>query len=77
MYLNEVIINNPKRVELLVKGDVVLLPTYGKSKVMNEPSLLPGSNRTIVVLNVQTKDEIKRLLCARGMCLEYVRFDCE
>jgi hypothetical protein len=68
-------VDNPKRVELLIKGDVVLLPTYGESRVMKEPSLLPASNRTVVVIIVSCNDGIKRLLCARNMCLQYLRFD--
>ncbi len=68
---NDVLITNPKRVELLDKNDVVLLPLWGRSKVMHVPTLLPGSNRTIVVLLMSCEKGIKRLLCERNMSFQY------
>ena len=64
-------ITNPKRVELLDKNDVVVLPIWGRSKVMSVPTLLPGSNRTLIVLYVSCEKGIKRLLCERNMSFQY------
>jgi hypothetical protein len=74
---NDVRITNPKWVELLSKDDVVLLPLWGMGRVMDEPSYLPGSNRTIVVLNVMTTKGHKRLLCSKHMPLQYEGFSAD
>lgn len=71
VHINDVVVTTPKSVALLSKYDVVLLPLYGRSEVMSEPSILPGSNRTLVVLYVAHEKGIKRLICARNMSFQY------
>lgn len=72
VHSKDVIFTNPRRVELLSKDDVVLLPLWGESRVMTNPFFLPGSNRTLIVLYVHTDKELKKLICARNMYFEYV-----
>lgn len=72
VHSNDVVLTNPRRVELLSKDDVVLLPLWGEVRVMTNPSFVPGSNRTLIVLYVHTDKELKKLICARNMYFEYV-----
>lgn len=72
---NYVRIDNPKWVELLSKDDVVVLPVWGRGRVVNKPSYLPGSDNSIVVLNVITGKGHKRLLCSKHMPLQYLGFN--
>lgn len=74
IHSNDVRITNPKRIELLDKNDVVLLPVWGRSRVMRVPSLLPGSNRTLIVLYVSTEKGIKKLICERNMSFQFEGF---
>lgn len=71
IHINDVRITNPKKIELLDKNDVVLLPIWGRSKVMKVPTLLPGSNRTLIVLYVNTNKGFKKLICERNMSFQY------
>lgn len=77
MHDNDVRIDNPKWVELLIPNDVVLLPIWGKSRVVDKPHYLPGSNRSIVVLNVWTGTKNKRLLCEKHMPFQFLGFNVE
>ena len=71
IHSNDVCITNPKQIELLDKDDVVLLPVWGRSRVIHIPSLLPGSNRALIVLYVSTEKGIKKLICERNMSFQY------
>lgn len=72
VHINDVVLTNPRRIELLSKDDVVLLPLWGESRVMTNPSFAPGSNRTLIVLYVHTDKELIKLICAHNMYFEYV-----
>lgn len=72
MHPNHVVIKNPMRVELLTKDDVIHLPIWGRVRVMQSPSYVPASNRTLIQLNVCTQEKEIKLMCTRAMCFEYV-----
>ena len=72
VHSNDVVLTNPRRVELLSKDDVVLLPLWGEVRVMTNPSFAPGSNRTLIELIVCKGKRILKLTCARNMYFEYV-----
>lgn len=71
---NDVLIINPIRIDALSIGDVILLPVYGESRVVQIPFFDPAHNRLLVTLIVLTNAGIKKLLCARNMCFQYVCF---
>ena len=71
LHSSDVVLTRPKAIHDLSIGDVVLLPLWGRSKVMSVPTILPGSNRMIVVLIVSCEKGIKRLLCERNMSFQY------
>lgn len=75
IHTDDVVLINPIRIELLSKDDVVLLPVWGESRVMTNPSFIPGSNRALIELIVCTDELTLRLACVRNMCFEYVSFD--
>lgn len=71
---NDVLITNPIYIDALNKGDVILLPVYGESRVMRTPFFNPSHERLLVTLIVGTSVGEKKLLCARNMCFQYVCF---
>lgn len=71
---NDVLVTDPIRIDALNKGDVILLPMYGESRVMDTPFFNPSHERLLVTLIVSTSVGEKKLLCARNMCFQYVCF---
>lgn len=71
---SDLLIDNPVRIDALSKGDVVLLAVYGESKVMGTPFFDPAHNREYVTLLLMTKRGMKKLICTRNKCFQYVRF---
>jgi len=72
VHTNDVVVTNARRIELLSKDDVVLLPLWGEVRVITNPSLIPGSNRQLIELVVSTEKQILKLTCARNMYFQYV-----
>lgn len=71
---NDVLITNPIRIDALSIGDVILLPVYGESRVVRTPFFDPAHKRLLITLIVLTNAGVKKLLCARNMCFQYVCF---
>ncbi len=65
--------NNPMPVHELNRGDVVLLPYYGKSRVVNAPFFDPG-DRTYVKLILDTEKGMITLTCTRNMCFDHLYY---
>lgn len=68
---NYVLLTNPIRIDALSIGDVVLLPMWGRSRVVRTPFFNPSHNRLLVTLIVDTSEGMKKLLCARNMAFQY------
>ena len=67
----DVVISNPRYVWELNRGDVVLLPLYGKSRVLTTPFFDPAHNRLYVTLIIESGGGVKRLICTRSMIFQY------
>lgn len=72
---SDLLIDNPIRIDALSRDDVILLAVYGESKVMRTPFFDPAHNREYVTLLVMTHDGIKKLICTRNKCFQYVRYE--
>ena len=72
---SDLLIDNPIRIDALNRGDVILLAVYGESKVMGTPFFDPAHNREYVTLLVMTHDGLKKLICTRNKCFQYVRYE--
>jgi len=75
MHPSDLVVDNPIRIDALSKGDVVLLPVYGESRVMATPFFDPTHKRRYVTLLVMTDRGVKRLICTRNKCFQYVRYE--
>lgn len=71
IHTNDVVLTNPIRIDALSIGDVVLLPIWGRSRVMRTPFFDPAHNREFVTLIVDTNAGTKKLTCARNMAFQY------
>ncbi len=70
-HTNDVVVTTPKYIHELCIGDVVLLPVWGRSRVVCTPFFNPPSNRDFVTLIVDTSEGMKKLICTRNMCFQY------
>ena len=68
---NYVVVTTPKYIHELCIGDVLLLPIWGRSRVVRTPFFNPPSNRELVTLIVDTDAGEKKLICARNMAFQY------
>lgn len=71
IHTNDVVLTNPIRIDALSIGDVILLPMWGRSRVVRTPFFDPPSNREFVTLIVDTSEGMKKLICARNMAFQY------
>ncbi len=75
IHTNDVVLTNPIRIDALSIGDVVLLPVYGESRVIQLPYFDPAHNREFITLKLLCGEKIITLICARNMCFQHVRLD--
>jgi hypothetical protein len=71
---DDVVITNPRYVWELNRGDVVLLPICGESKVVQRPFFDPPDKRDVVYVIVSTKAGIMKLSCTRSMSFQYLGY---